>query len=214
MIAEGPEAAALYAQAMTLWRCLTAAIEVGIGAASLDLGVEYVKTRFQFGVPIGSFQAIQHGLADVAVSVDGARLLAFEAAAAIDADDPARHGLALMAYLFGADTAHRAAGASLHYHGGYGYMEEYDMQLYFRRSKALQLLAGDPQDALDDLAGPCSTPRGRGWTSISAPRPRRSGRRSPPSSTSIDRARWPTGCTAAAPSTTGTCTGRWPQKAG
>ena len=153
VIAEGPEAAALYAQAMTLWRCLTAAIEVGIGAASLDLGVEYVKTRFQFGVPIGSFQAIQHGLADVAVSVDGARLLAFEAAAAIDADDPRATELALMAYLFGADTAHRAAGASLHYHGGYGYMEEYDVQLYFRRSKALQLLAGDPQDALDDLAG-------------------------------------------------------------
>ena len=77
-----PTPAALYARGSTLWRCLTAAVQVGIGAASLDIGVEYVKTRHQFGVPIGSFQAVQHRLADVAVAVDGARLLAYEAAGA------------------------------------------------------------------------------------------------------------------------------------
>ncbi len=153
VLAEGAEAAALFGEAMSLWRCLTAAIQVGIGAASLDLGVEYVKTRFQFGVPIGSFQAVQHGLADVAVSVDGARLLTYETAVAIDTDDARARELALMAHLFASETAFATAGASLHYHGGYGYMLEYDIQLYFRRAKALQLLAGDPEDALDDLAG-------------------------------------------------------------
>lgn len=153
VIAEGAEAAALFERGMTTWRCLTAAIQVGIGAASLDLGVEYVKTRFQFGVPIGSFQALQHGLADVAVSVDGARLLTYETASAIDAGDPRATELALMAYLFGSETALATSGASLHYHGGYGYMMEYDVQLYFRRAKALQLLSGDPDAVLDDLAG-------------------------------------------------------------
>jgi len=153
VLAEGADAAALYIQGMSLWRCLTAAIQVGIGAASLDIGVDYVKTRFQFGVPIGSFQAVQHRLADVAVAVDGARLLTYEAAAALDAGDERGAQLALMAYLFGSETAVDTSGASLHFHGGYGYMMEYDIQLYFRRAKALQLLAGDPDAVLDDLSG-------------------------------------------------------------
>jgi alkylation response protein AidB-like acyl-CoA dehydrogenase len=153
VIAEGAEAAALYEDAMTRWRCLTAGIEVGIAAASLDLGVDYVKTRYQFGVPIASFQAVQHGLADAVTATDGARLLTYEAAAAIDAGSARAQQLALMAYLFAAETAHATAGASLHYHGGYGYMLEYDVQLYFRRAKTLQLLAGDPDEVLDDLAG-------------------------------------------------------------
>lgn len=153
VISEGAEAAALYADAMTRWRCLTAAIEVGIAGASLDIGVDYVKARRQFGVPIATFQAVQHSLADAATSVDGARLLTYEAATAIDAGTDRAPQLALMAYLFAADTAHTTAGVSLHFHGGYGYMLEYDIQLYFRRAKALQLIAGDPDDVLDDLAG-------------------------------------------------------------
>jgi alkylation response protein AidB-like acyl-CoA dehydrogenase len=152
VLAEGAEAAALYRTGITLWRTLTAAFQVGIGAASLDIGVEYVKTRFQFGVPIGSFQAVQHGLADVAVSVDGARMLTYEAASVIDAGGARAEQLALMAYLFASETGLATAGASLHYHGGYGYMMEYDIQLYFRRAKVLQLLAGDPEAVLDDLA--------------------------------------------------------------
>jgi len=153
VLAEGPEAAALYADAMTRWRCLTAGIEVGIAGASLDLGVDYVKTRYQFGVPIATFQAVQHDLADCVTATEGARLLTYEAAAAIDAGGERAQQLALMAYLFAAETAHTTAGASLHFHGGYGYMLEYDVQLYFRRAKALQLLAGDPEGVLDDLAG-------------------------------------------------------------
>jgi alkylation response protein AidB-like acyl-CoA dehydrogenase len=153
VIAEGAEAAALFAAAMTRWRALTAGIQVGIAAASLDLGVDYVKARRQFGVPIATFQAVQHDLADAATAVDGARLLAYEAATAIDSGGERAQQLALMAYLFASETAHGTAGTSLHFHGGYGYMLEYDIQLYFRRAKTLQLLAGDPDEVLDDLAG-------------------------------------------------------------
>jgi alkylation response protein AidB-like acyl-CoA dehydrogenase len=153
VLAEGADAAALYADAMTRWRCLTAGIQVGIAAASLDIGVDYVKARRQFGVPIATFQAVQHDLADAATAVDGARLLTYEAATAIDAGGERAQQLALMAYLFASETAHSTAGASLHFHGGYGYMLEYDIQLYFRRAKTLQLLTGDPDEVLDDLAG-------------------------------------------------------------
>lgn len=153
VLAEGAEAAALFAGAMTRWRSLTAAVQVGIASASLDIGVEYVKARRQFGVPIATFQALQHRFADVVTSVEGARLLAYEAAVAIDSDAPRARELGLMAYLFASETAHESAGTSLHFHGGYGYMLEYDIQLYFRRAKALQLSSGDPDEVLDDLAG-------------------------------------------------------------
>jgi alkylation response protein AidB-like acyl-CoA dehydrogenase len=133
---------------------------VGIAAASLDVGVEYVKARKQFGVPIGSFQAVQHPLADVATEVDGARLLTYKAAWATDERRERSAAWSAMAYLFAASTAVKAAAASLHFHGGYGYTLEYDIQLYVRRAKALQLIAGDPEAGVDRLAdllyGPAS----------------------------------------------------------
>src|SRR5699024_6287622 len=57
-----------------------------------------------------------------------------------------------MAFWFGGDTAQRAASWALHVHGGYGFMEEYDVQLYFRRAKAARLLLGDPKRELQLLA--------------------------------------------------------------
>ena len=62
------------------WRVLTAGGLAGLARAALDLGVAYAKDRHQFGVPIGSFQTIQHRFADLHTAVDGARLLAYEAA--------------------------------------------------------------------------------------------------------------------------------------
>jgi alkylation response protein AidB-like acyl-CoA dehydrogenase len=128
------------------WRVLTAATLAGLARAVLGLGIAYVQERHQFGVPIGSFQTIQHTLADLHTAVDGARLLALEAAAALDddADDDAP-ALAAMAFAFCGQVAEDAAAASLHFHGGYGFMLEYDVQLYVRRAKALRLALGDPR---------------------------------------------------------------------
>ena len=130
--------------ALDEWRVLTAAALAGLARAALDMGVAYVKERHQFGVAIGSFQTIQHRLADLHTSVDGARLLALEAAHAIDDGDPDAPALAAMAFDWCGQVAEEAAGASLHFHGGYGFMLEYDVQLYVRRAKAWRLALGDP----------------------------------------------------------------------
>ena len=112
---------------------------VGLGEAALALGVEYAKNRHQFGVPIGSFQSIARDLADVATLVDGARLLAREAAWAQAEEDQDFASLASMAFLFATRAARRASNVALHVHGGYGFTLEYDIQLYYRRAQAWPL---------------------------------------------------------------------------
>jgi len=139
VLARGGEAHARFTRALDEWRVLTAAALVGLAQGALEGGVAYAKERRQFGVPIGSFQAVQHRLADVATAVVGARLLAYDAARSAD---PV---LASMAFVFAAAAAEDAAAASLHVHGGYGFTLEYDAQLFLRRAKAWALAAGDPR---------------------------------------------------------------------
>lgn len=152
VLARGPEAVAAHERAVRQWELLTGAALVGLGERALEIGVEYVLQRRAFGVLIGSFQAIQHRLADVVTALDGARLLAYEAAWAHDEDLPEAGTLATMALLFAAESAFRTASESLHFHGGYGYTLEYDIQLYFRRAKSWALAAGDPRAAYARLA--------------------------------------------------------------
>ena len=90
----------------------------GLGARSLEIGVDYVKERHAFGVPIGSFQAVAHGLADAATAVDGGVLLAREAAWAAGAEADRASELAALAFGFNAESARQASYRSLHYHGG------------------------------------------------------------------------------------------------
>ncbi len=66
------------------WRILTAAALCGVTAGALAIGVAYVLERQQFGRPIGSYQSIQHGLADIPAFIDGSRMLAHKAAWALD----------------------------------------------------------------------------------------------------------------------------------
>jgi len=152
VLATGPRAVRLYQDGVSLWRLLMAAALGGLRSAALDLGVSYVKARKAFGVIIGSFQAIQHRLADVVVAGDGAQLLVYEAAWARDAAQPEATALASMAFLFGADCAFRTARECLQFHGGYGFTLEYDIQLYFRRAKAWPLALGDSRREYERLA--------------------------------------------------------------
>jgi len=126
------------------WLALAANALAGIGSRSVEIGVEYVKERHAFGVPIGSFQAVAHGLADAAARVDGGGLLAREAAWAADEDPDRFPELAALACAFNAEAAREASYRSLHYHGGYGFMLEYDIQLYFRRAKAWPAQFAEP----------------------------------------------------------------------
>ena len=152
VLASGPEAIRLYQDGVSLWQLLMAAALGGLRAAALELGVSYVKARKAFGVIIGSFQAIQHRLADLVVAGDGAQLLVYEAAWARDAGQPQAVALASMAFLFAADCAFRTTRECLQFHGGYGFTLEYDIQLYFRRAKAWPLALGDPRREYQRLA--------------------------------------------------------------
>jgi alkylation response protein AidB-like acyl-CoA dehydrogenase len=152
VVASGTRALELYDCAVDEWRVLMAGALVGLAGAALELGVEYAKQRHQFGVPIGSFQSIAHSLADVATAVDGAQLLAREAAWAADEGEADATALARMAFLFAARSAQRMTAVALHVHGGYGFTLEYDVQLYQRRAKAWPLLLGDPRRGALGLA--------------------------------------------------------------
>ena len=146
-LASGATAQRAHRVALDEWMVLTAHALVGMAARSLEIGVDYVKERWAFGAPIGSFQAIGHRLADVAAAVDGARLLANEAAWAADSD-PGRAGqLAAMAFAFASETARDMTYWSLHFHGGYGFMLEYDVQLYYRRARAWARVDGESRTA-------------------------------------------------------------------
>jgi alkylation response protein AidB-like acyl-CoA dehydrogenase len=144
VLAEGDEARELHAHALHEWRALTAAALTGLGFGALEIARTYVLDRRQFDVQIGSFQSIQHTLADVKVGLDGAQLLAYKANWAFAAQPDRAAELATMAFLFAAEQARVASERGLHFHGGYGFMEEYDIQLYYRRAKGWALVLDEP----------------------------------------------------------------------
>jgi alkylation response protein AidB-like acyl-CoA dehydrogenase len=162
VLARGAGAIAQHTRAVDDWRVLTAAALVGLAQRAVELGVDYAKVRHQFGVPIGSFQAIQHRLADVATAVDAADLLVAHAAR----EDPTDPALAAAAFLAATRAARDAAATSLHVHGGYGFMLEYDIQLYFRRATAWPLALGDPASQLAHLGDLLAR---TGWTLAEPP---------------------------------------------
>ncbi|MCU1463651.1 MAG: acyl-CoA dehydrogenase protein [Acidimicrobiales bacterium] len=144
-------AGAAHTRAVDEWRVLTASALVGLAAGALDLAVNHVTHRHQFGVPVGSFQAVQHRLADLATDLEGARLLARKAAWSADQRASDAPALAAMAFVWAAGAAHRVTTDSLHFHGGYGYTLENDIQLSFRRAKAWALVLDDPERELSRL---------------------------------------------------------------
>ena len=124
-----------HARAVDEWRILSSAQLVGLADTALSIGIEYVRSRQQFGRAIGSFQAVAHGLAEVSGPISGARLLAQKAAWAADVGHDRTAELARMAFAMSSEVAEQVTYRCLHYHGGYGVMEEYDIGLYFRRAR-------------------------------------------------------------------------------
>jgi alkylation response protein AidB-like acyl-CoA dehydrogenase len=166
VLAAGEDADRHFAEALREWYSAMAAALTGLAARALAIAVEYVTERRQFGRPIGSFQVVGHRLADVATEVDGARLLWQEAACALDAQDPSATALAHMAFLFASEVAERTTNWSLHFHGGYGFMLEYDIQLFYRRAKAWPLAVGSRQGELQRFAdGLFGSDREQQWIS-------------------------------------------------
>jgi alkylation response protein AidB-like acyl-CoA dehydrogenase len=128
---------------------MLAAQAVGGARYALDITVQYAKDREQFDKPLGAFQAIAHNLADAATAVDGAEILVYEAAWAKATGKPIDR-LAPMAKLFACRTFRDVTATAQQIFGGVGFTLEYDIQLYFRRAKQLQLSWWDDR-ALEEL---------------------------------------------------------------
>jgi len=152
VLAEGPAAVAAFDDAILEWRGLTGAMLVGAGLRVVEIGVAYTTERHAFGVPIASFQTIAHRLADARTALDGAQLLSRKAAWAADANEPRWRALSQMAFVMADEAAEKAVDEVLHFHGGYGFTLEYDIQLYFRRVKAWALQVGDRAKELERIA--------------------------------------------------------------
>ena len=117
---------------------LLAAQAVGGARYALDITVQYAKDRHQFDKPLGAFQALAHYLADAVTAVDGAETLVYEAAWARD-NGQSIAKLAPMAKLFACKTFRDVTAMAQQIFGGVGFTVEYDIQLYFRRAKQLQI---------------------------------------------------------------------------
>lgn len=121
-----------------------AAASVGVARAALEAAVEYAQEREQFGQPIASFQAIQFMLADMAIKIEGARLLTWQAAWLVDQD--LRHGhQSAIAKCYASDIAMEVTIDALQVFGGYGYIKEYPVEKYMRDAKAFQIYMGTNQ---------------------------------------------------------------------
>jgi alkylation response protein AidB-like acyl-CoA dehydrogenase len=128
-----------------------AAFANGACERALEITVQYAKDRKQFDKPIGAFQAISHYLADARTALDGSKNLTYEAASVMDrGGDGAR--LAPMAKLFACDTFRDVTATCQQIWGGVGFTVEYDIQLFFRRAKQLQLAWCDPAALEESIA--------------------------------------------------------------
>ena len=121
----------------------TAAQLIGLSRRMLDLTVAYVVERRQFGVPIGSFQAVKHHLADARLQIEFAAPAVWRAAWSLAEGSPNAVRDVSMAKAMASDAAHVVGRASLQCHGGIGYTVEYDLHLYLKRAWALEVVWGD-----------------------------------------------------------------------
>jgi alkylation response protein AidB-like acyl-CoA dehydrogenase len=134
------------------WSVLSRTLDIGITALAaeqaggmrrvLQLTVDYLQERVQFGRQIGSFQAIKHRCADMMVKVESALAAANSAAQAADAGDADFPMLAAMAKAYCSDAYFACAGESIQLHGGVGFTWEYDPHLFFKRARASAAMLG------------------------------------------------------------------------
>jgi alkylation response protein AidB-like acyl-CoA dehydrogenase len=135
-----------------------AAQAVGGARHALDITVQYAKDREQFGKPLGAFQAIAHYLSDAVTAVDGAETLVLEAAWAA-ANGQSIERLAPMAKLFACKTFRDVTAMCQQVFGGVGFTLDYDIQLFFRRAKQLQISWWDDRSLEELIAATVLDPR-------------------------------------------------------
>jgi alkylation response protein AidB-like acyl-CoA dehydrogenase len=122
-------------------RVMVAAQGLGLSEACLKASIQYAKERTAFGSPLGSFQLTQKKLAEMAIMIEALRGLVYKSAWLIDEGRP-DYLLAAMAKFFCGQTAVFCANNALEIHGGYGYIEEYPVQKWYRDAKILEIYEG------------------------------------------------------------------------
>ena len=134
-------------RAEDLLRVMLAVESAGAAAHCLDVTVDYLKTRVQFGRPIGAFQALRHRCADLAVEVTSARATAYAAVRAAGTASPAELAvLGPLAKRYCVDVFWHVAAEMIQLHGGIGFTWEHEAHRYLKRAKTSQLLHGNPAE--------------------------------------------------------------------
>jgi len=122
-------------------RVMVSAQGLGLSEACLEASVKYCKERTAFGSPLGSYQLTQKKLAEMAIMIEALRGLVYQSAALIDEGTP-DYTLAAMAKFYSGQTAVFCANYAVELHGGYGYIDEYACQKWYRDAKILELYEG------------------------------------------------------------------------
>lgn len=124
-------------------RLLLGAYAVGLSEGTRDMGIEYAKVREQFGKPIGSFQAIKHLCAEMAIRSEAALCQTSFAALRVDQDHKDADYHATCAKIVGVDAALKNAADNIQVHGAFGFTAEANAHLYLKRAHVIDLLWGD-----------------------------------------------------------------------
>lgn len=152
----GNSLAAFTARGALRLRLLDAAALAGLSEAALEMAVDYAGVREQFGRPIGTFQAIKHRCADMAVASRGANDLVTFAAVAVDDDRPDAELLVESAFLIAGAAALDNASANIQVHGGIGFSDEAAPHLILKRAHVYLAVAGGLEAATSRVAATVS----------------------------------------------------------
>lgn len=134
------------------WRAALAAESLGVAEKMIEMSVEYVKQRVQFGKPVGSNQAVKVRIAEMGAVADRLRSAVYYAAWAIDSGVAERKVAIAMAKAAASTPGAFLGSQAIHVHGGIGFTWEYDLHLYFKRVKSNELLLGDTSASLQQIA--------------------------------------------------------------
>ncbi len=119
-----------------------AACSLGAAQASLDMAIEYIGGRKQFGRRLAEFQALQFRIADMAAELEAARLLVYKAALKVETKAPDATRFAAMAKRKATDVGFDVVNQALQLHGGYGYLADYPLERFLRDLRVHQILEG------------------------------------------------------------------------
>jgi alkylation response protein AidB-like acyl-CoA dehydrogenase len=144
---------AVLARALDIGAALSAAELLGVAQESFERTLDYLKERKQFGVPVASFQALQHRAAQLFCELELCKSCVLKALQAIDEDSPERSRLASMAKAKVAKTSKLAVNEAVQMHGGIGMTDEFDIGFFMKRSAAACQEYGDYYYHADRFAG-------------------------------------------------------------